>query len=356
MGSATLRIVIPGGTGQLGRTLTRYFSARGDRVTVLTRNARRAGPAAQAPGSEKDPVPWRTLPWDGESLGEWTEALEGADVLINLAGRSVNCRYTPENQREILASRLRSTRALGEAIRGLVQPPKVWMNASTATIYRHTFDRAMDEVAGEIGGREADAPASWRFSIDVAKQWEESFFAAATPRTRKVALRGGMVMSPAPGGIFWQLLRLVRLGLGGAAGSGNQYVSWIHELDFVKAVDYLIAHREIESAVNITAPVPLPNRDFMRALGEAWGISFGLPASEWMLAVATFVHRTESELLLKSRRVVPRRLLEHGFQFEFPNWPEAARDLVGRWRARPIASARRECIQKVLEESHERSN
>jgi uncharacterized protein len=353
--SKALRIVIPGGTGQLGRILTRHFSGLGHHVTVLTRSAGRARAMGNPPGLKKDGFLWRALPWDAESLGEWASALEGVDVLINLTGRSVNCRYNAGNRREILESRLRSTGVLGEAIRGLAHPPKVWMNASTATIYRHSFDRAMDETSGEIGGSEADAPTKWRFSIDVATQWEASFFGAVTPRTRKVALRGGMVMSPDSNGIFGQFLRLVRLGLGGAAGSGKQYMSWIHDQDFARAVDYLIEHEEIEGVVNVTAPTPLPNSDFMRAVREAWGIGFGLPAREWMLSVATFGHRTESELLLKSRRVVPGRLLEHGFQFEFPTWPEAARDLVRRVREQVVRAKSKERIQKSLEEARERT-
>jgi uncharacterized protein len=346
MATKALRIVIPGGTGQIGQILIRHLCGRGHHVTVLTRNA---------PGPKKDWVPWRTMAWDAESLGGWVSALEGADVLINLAGRSVNCRYTPSNRREILESRVRSTQVLGDAIRGLRQPPKVWINASTATIYRHSFDRAMDEASGEIGGREADAPASWRFSIDVATQWEASFFGATTPGTRKVAVRGGMVMGPDSRGIFGQFLRLVRLGLGGAAGSGKQYLSWIHDQDFARAVDYLIEQEEIAGVVNVTAPAPLPNRDFMRAVREAWGIGYGLPAREWMLSLATFVHRTESELLLKSRRVVPGRLMEHGFQFEFPTWPEAARDLVRRVCETSVDAKSKERIQKSLEETRERT-
>jgi len=352
--SKGLRIVIPGGTGQIGRILTRHFSGLGHHVTVLTRSAGRARAMGNPPGLEKDGLLWRALPWDAESLGDWASALEDVDVLINLTGRSVNCRYNAGNRRQILESRLRSTEVLGAAIRGLAHPPKVWMNASTATIYRHSFDRAMDE-ASESGGREADAPASWRFSIDVATRWEASFFGAVTPRTRKVALRGGMVMGPDPSGIFRQLLRLVHLGLGGAAGRGKQYMSWIHDQDLARAVDYLIEREEIDGVVNVTAPTPLPNGDFMRAVREAWGIEFGLPAREWMLRVATFVHRTESELLLKSRRVVPGRLLEHGFQFEFPTWPGAARDLVRRVREREVQVKSKKRIQRSLEETRERT-
>ena len=243
----------------------------------------------------------------------------------------------------------------GRGDQRLEQPPKLWMNASTATIYRHGFDRAMDESSGVIGGREVGAPAKWRFSIDVATRWESAFFGAATPLTRKVALRGGMVMSPDSSGIFGQFLRLVRWGLGGAAGSGKQYVSWIHDQDFARAVDYLISHEEMDGVVNVTAPAPLPNRDFMRAVREAWGIGFGLPAREWMLGLATFVHRTESELLLKSRRVVPRRLLEDGFRFDFPAWPEAAQDLVRRVREESLEAKSRQSIKGGLEQTDERT-
>jgi len=326
-----LRIAIPGGTGQLGQILTRNPS-----------------------GPTQDWVPWRTLAWDGETLGEWSSALEGADVLINLAGRSVNCRYKSRNRREILDSRVLSTQVLAKAIRGLAHPPKVWLNASTATIYRHSFDRAMDEVSGEIGEREAQAPASWKFSIDVATQWEASFFGAA-PRTRKVAPRGGMVMSPDASGIFGQSLRLVRVCLGGAAGNRKQYMSWIHDQDFARAVDYLIEPEEMEGVVNVTAPAPLPNRDFMRAIREAWGIGFALPEYEWMLGGATLVQRSESEWLLKSRRVIPGRLGAHGFPLGFPTWPEAARDLVRRVREAVVKAKSKEQIQKSLEEARERT-
>jgi NAD dependent epimerase/dehydratase family enzyme len=207
------------------------------------------------------------------------------------------------------------------------------MNASTATIYRHALDRAMDEGSGELGGHEPDAPSSWRFSIEVATAWEECFFAALTPQVRKVALRSSMIMSPDRDGIFDMLLRLVRFGLGGASGSGEQFVSWIHDVDFVNALEYLISHEEIDGAVNVASPNPLANRLFMRDLRQAWGISIGLPASKWMLEVGAIFLRTETELILKSRRVVPGRLLESGFKCEFPEWPAAARDLVEKWRA-----------------------
>jgi len=206
------------------------------------------------------------------------------------------------------------------------------MNASTATIYRHATDRGMDEATGEIGGSEPGVPTSWRFSIEVAKRWEETFLAASLPGTRRVALRAAIVMTPDRGGTFDVLSGLVRCGLGGAVGSGEQYVSWIHEWDFVRAIEYLTEREDIEGVVNIASPAPLPNREFMRVLREEFGVRVGLPAARWMLEVGTWILRTEPELVLKSRRVMSGRLLESGFQFEFSEWHAAARDLVARWR------------------------
>jgi hypothetical protein len=206
------------------------------------------------------------------------------------------------------------------------------MNASTATIYRHALDRPMDEATGEIGGRECDVPSTWRFSIDVATGWEQSFFSANTPNTRRIALRSAMTMSPDPGGVFCQLLRLVRFGLGGTAGSGQQFVSWIHDTDFLRSIDYLIAHEELDGPINLAAPNPLPNREFMQALRQAAGAATGLPSTRFMLELGAWFLRTETELILKSRRVIPGRLLQSGFNFQFPEWESAARDLVGRYR------------------------
>jgi uncharacterized protein (TIGR01777 family) len=315
-----LRIVLAGGNGQIGTLLARHFHGCGHQVVVIARSVQ--------------PAPWRVVPWDGATGGNWAGELERSDVLINLAGRSVNCRYTSENRRAIKESRVQSTLALGGAIAGLAHPPRLWMNASTATIYRHALDRAMDEDTGEIGGSERDCPPSWHFSIDVASSWEGAFFSATTPDTRKIALRSAMTMSPDPGGIFAELLRLVRLGLGGTAGSGKQFVSWIHGADFIRSIEFLMAHEEIDGPVNLAAPNPLPNRDFMRTLRQAWGTPLGLPAPRPLLELGAVFLRTETELILKSRRVVPGRLLRAGFEFQFPEWPDAAKDLVGRWRGK----------------------
>jgi uncharacterized protein (TIGR01777 family) len=270
--------------------------------------------------------------WDGETLGEWTSEVEGADAVINLAGQSVNCRYTAENRRIIIDSRVNSTRVVGQAIAQSNNSPRVWLQASTATLYAHRYDAPNDEATGIIDGSEVNAPDTWRFSIDVVKKWERELNAAATPNTRKVLLRSAIVMAPDSGGSFDLLLRLVRFGLGGSAGDGKQYVSWIHDQDFVHAADWLIQHEDLEGPVNLAAPNPLPNAEFMRTLRQAWGIPFGLPATEWMLELGAWALRSETELNLKSRRVIPKRLLDSGFTFQFPTWANAARDLCRRWR------------------------
>ena len=286
-----MNILIPGGSGQVGTILARHLHASGHAVTVLSRNPQ--------------PAPWRVIAWDGLTPGDWVADLEQSEVVINLAGRSVNCRYTAENRRIIHDSRIRSTLLLNEAISGLRHPPDLWINASTATIYRHSLDRTMDEASGELGGGEPAAPDTWNFSIGVAKGWEEAFFATQTPHTRKVAIRSAMTFSPDRGGVFDVFSALVRRGLGGWQGSGAQFVSWIHEADFVRAVDFLIAHEEMAGVVNLASPNPLPNRDFMRALRDAWGVRAGLPTPAWMIEIGAIFMRTESELVLKSRRVCP---------------------------------------------------
>ena len=319
-----MRIVIPGGTGQVGQILARHFHANNHAVTVLSRSPHQA--------------PWRVVPWDSVTAGPWTTELERADVCINLAGRSVNCRYNRANRRAIFDSRVQSTKLLNQVIASLKNPPAIWLNASTATIYRHSLDRPMDEATGELGGNEPGAPDTWTFSIEVAKAWEEAFFSTPTPRTRKVALRSAMTFSPDPGGVFDVFLALVRHGLGGTNGSGKQFVSWIHEIDFIRSIELLIATEDFTGVVNLASPHPLPNRDFLRAIREAWGTHIGLPTTSWMIEIGTFLMRTESELVLKSRQVVPGRLLDAGFQFTFRYWPEAAGDLVTRWKARKFTA------------------
>lgn len=308
-----MKVVVPGGHGQIGVPLVRALHENGHDVVVLSRARRDA--------------PWHVVEWDGRTLDAWAREIDGADAVVNLAGRSVNCRYHPANRREIMDSRIESTRVIGEAIAAASHPPATWLQMSTATIYAHRYDAANDEATGILGGDEPDAPDTWRFSIDVATSWEREAESTPLPDTRLVPTRLAMVMSPEPGGTFDLLLKLVRRGLGGPVGDGRQYLSWVHERDFIAAMTWLLEHDDVHGAVNIASPNPLPQAEFMQVLREAAGVRIGLPATRWMLEVGAFLMRTESELILKSRRVVPGRLLEHGFDFEFPTWPAAARDL-----------------------------
>ena len=314
-----MKIVIPGGSGQVGTLLARAFAKDGHNVVVLSRGRANA-------------VLWRVVPWDAASLGSWRDELEGADAVINLAGRNVNCRYTDQNRRLIMDSRVNSTSVVGAAIGLCKTPPRVWLQASTATIYAHRFDAPNDESRGIVGGSEPDAPDTWRFSIDVATSWERAANAFELQHTRRVLLRSAITLNPDSGSAFDILLRLVRFGLGGTSGNGRQFVSWIHETDFISAVIWLIRNESIEGAVNLAAPNPVTNDEFMRTLREEWGSKIGLPSPGWLLEVGAMLIRTETELLLKSRRVVPGILTAQGFQFEFPTWREAAHDLCKRWR------------------------
>ncbi|WP_264349542.1 TIGR01777 family oxidoreductase [Streptomyces milbemycinicus] len=307
-----MKIVIPGGTGQVGGILNRALTAAGHEVVVLTRR----------PTHDSD------LRWDGRTLGPWAETIDGSDVVINLAGRSVSCRYTKENLQAMMDSRVDSARVVGEAIADARRPPRVWLQMSTATIYAHRFDAPHGEATGVIGGGEPDVPRYWDFSVEIAKNWEREQRRAQTPHTRKVALRSAMVMSPDRGGVFDYLLWLARLGLGGPVAGGAQYVSWIHDRDFVRAAQFLIDRDDITGPVNLAAPAPLPQRAFMHALRKAWGVPVGLPATKWMAEIGAFVLRSDTELLLKSRRVVPGRLLDTGFTFDHAHWPQAADELV----------------------------
>jgi uncharacterized protein len=302
------RIVVPGGGGYLGRFVTEEFARQDYDVVVLSRKER------ASEGSI------RTVSWDGKTLGAWAGELDGAAAVINLAGRSVNCRYTAANRQEIHDSRLHSTRVLGEAIAGCASPPPVWLNASSATIYRHAEDRPMDEASGEIGKG---------FSVDVCLQWEKTLREASTPGTRKVAMRTALVLGPAEGGVMAAFLRLVRLGLGGTQGPGTQFVSWVHVQDFLRTIRWLMDHPELEGPVNIAAPNPVPNREFMRTLREVCGQPIGLPAFTWMLEIGAFFLGTETELLLKSRRVVPGRLIASGFEFRYPELRGVLEQIIG---------------------------
>ena len=304
------KIIIAGGSGFLGNALAKTFLAQRCEVVVLTRSPRERTDGA------------KEISWDAKSVGDWSKCLDGAEAVINLAGKSVDCRYTEANRQAIIASRVDSTRVIGEAIAKCQTPPRVWLNSSSATLYKHTFTTPMDE-AGETG---ATPEANDAFSIEVIRQWERALDEAHTPNTRKVALRITLVFGR-DGGVFPVLHRLTRFGLGGKMGSGKQFVSWIHVADFCRAVEWLVAHDDLSGAINLAAPNPLPNRELARRLREASGVPFGLPASEWMLEVGAFFIRTETELMLKSRYVVPGKLLASGFKFEFSELRGALADL-----------------------------
>src|SRR5438034_2159890 len=308
------RVVVAGGSGFIGSFLLKKI-ARDYDIVVLTRS----------PRENDGDIP--QVRWDGRTLGEWTRELDGARALINLSGRSVNCRYNARNRRDILESRVEARRILGEAVGRTREQPPGWVNASTAIIYKHTFDRLMDEATGEIG---ATPEAKDAFSIEVACAWEQTLNEARTPATRKVALRTAMVFAASEGGVYRTLRSLTRWGLGGSIAGGHQFISWIHEEDFCRAVEWLIDRDDFSGLVNVASPNPIPQREMMRIIRRGCGVPFGLPATRWMLEVAAFAHRTEAELIIKSRRVVPGRLLAAGFRFRFPRMEDAVREIEGR--------------------------
>lgn len=303
-------IVIFGANGFLGRYLCRHFARQGKEVVAVARNRK---------GWSGDGM---FLEWDGKTAGPWTLALEGAEAVINLAGRSVNCRYHGENRRDILDSRVDSTQAIGRAITGCKVPPKVWLNAATATWYRHAEDRPQDDWLGEPGEG---------FSCEVARAWEEAFFGAMVPaQTRKVALRTGMVLANEEDTVFDMLWKLTRCGLGGAMAGGSQRVSWIHMEDFLRAIEFIIGDPFLDGAVNVTAPDFPSNREWMRVFREAVGMPLGLPARRWMLEIGARLLRTETELITKSRWAEPLRLHDAGFRWRWARAADAVADLEAR--------------------------
>jgi uncharacterized protein (TIGR01777 family) len=304
------KIIIAGGSGFLGTALARTFIARGDEVFVLTRS----------PQSRTDGV--KDIAWDAKTLGDWASLVNGADTVLNLTGKSVDCRYTEKNRRLIIDSRVDSTCVVGEAIAHCKNPPRLWLNASSATLYKHDPAQPADE-SGPTG---ATAEAKDEFSIEVIRQWERALDESPTPRTRKVALRIAMVFG-LTSGVFPVLCRLARFGLGGKMANGRQFVSWIHEEDFCRAIEWITDHDDLIGPVNLVAPNPLTNAEMMRLVRKECGAPFGLPAAEWMLEIGAFFLRTETELIIKSRRVVPGKLLTSGFQFHFPTLEDALRNL-----------------------------
>jgi len=300
------KIVFAGGNGYLGTVLSEYYRNLADEIIILSRKPKAAN------GNIK------TLVWDGRTAGEWMTTLEGADMLVNLCGKNVNCRYTKANRAEIINSRVIPTKLLGRVIGKLQSPPKLWINLSSATIYRHAEDRPQDEITGDIG---------YGFSIEVCKQWEAVFYEADTPHTRKIALRMGIVLGMGDGA-FPRLFTLVKFGLGGRLGDGKQYLNWVHEQDAARCTEFLLQHTELEGNINCTAPVSMQNTAFMTTLRKAWGIPFGLPTPAWLLSIGMAIVGSERELLLKSRWVMPKRLLDAGYQFMFAKAEYAIKDLL----------------------------
>ena len=315
--SGRRKIVLPGGSGFLGRTLASWFTAKGDQVVVLSRGKIGMDHA-------------KVVQWDARTPGPWTEELEGADAVINLAGRSVNCRYTARNRDLMMRSRTESTSVLGEAIANCAEPPPFWANSSTATIYRHRYDAPNDEETGLYG---SEPEAKDAYSIKVATAWEESFLKAfqthGLSETRGVLLRMAMVIGAEPGGVFHVLRRLTKLGMGGQMGHGRQYVSWLHAVDLCRSIEWLMETCDAEGIYNLAAPHPVPNAEMMKTFRREFHRPVGLPAPKWMLEVGAFFMRTETELILKSRRVEPKRLLDEGFEFAYPRLEDALKDLAG---------------------------
>lgn len=309
------RVLIFGGTGHMGAAIKRHLDPAEYKITVVTRN----------PKSADD------LHWDARTLGPWADALDGAEVVMNLAGRRVHCRYNEANKKEMMDSRILSTRILGEAISQSPNPPKVWLQASTATLYAHTFGPANDDITGVMAGSEPDAPAEWKYSIEIGTKWEEALNQAVTPSTRKVAMRTAIMMGVDKESALDVFSGLTRKGLGGRLASGKQWVSWVHELDMVRAIQFLI-ESDLEGPVNIASPNPLPQAEFGKELRQAWGVPFGLPATPWMIAIGAWFMDGDSEIVLKSRRVIPKRLTDAGFEFQFPEFGPAVRDLVAKMR------------------------
>jgi uncharacterized protein (TIGR01777 family) len=299
------KLIIAAGTGFLGQALVNHFKEKSDEIIILTR------------GKTETKENIKYVNWDAKTFSGWENELENATILINLAGKSVDCRYNDENKKEILASRIDSTAILNQAILQCKNPPKHWLNSSTATIYRHSLDKQMDEIEGEIGND---------FSMNVAKAWEKAFFEVETPRTLKTALRTSIVLGK-NGGAFIPLKTLAKIGFGGKQGTGNQFISWIHEKDFARAIEFIL-EKEMLGVVNVVSPKPIRNEAFMKLLRKTVKCPIGIPMPEKLLKLGAKIIKTETELVLKSRNVIPKRLRENGFEFEFENIEETFKNLL----------------------------
>ncbi|HEU5292783.1 MAG TPA: TIGR01777 family oxidoreductase [Cyclobacteriaceae bacterium] len=300
------KIVIAGGSGYIGKVLTNYFQDQTEEIIVLSRRK----------SVTMENV--RTVQWDVKHQGEWVKELENADALLNLTGKSVNCRYHDKNKREILESRVDATNILGGAISHLKNPPKVWIQYASATIYKHAEDSPMDEYSGEIGEG---------FSVNVCKKWEGAFWNQHVPGTRKVLLRVAIVFGKVDG-VFVRLENLVRFGFGGKHGNGNQMVSWVHDEDLSRITDWILKHEQIEGTFNAASPDPVQNWELMKAIRSSQKVVFGLNAPTWLLRIGAWIIGTETELILKSRWVIPKKLEELGFTFKFKTIKEAIHEIT----------------------------
>lgn len=307
------KIVIAGGSGFIGQALVAYFS-KYNNVIVLSRNA---GEVNNSYSQSMLTNAITNVYWDGKTLGNWCKVIDGSDVVINLCGKSVNCRYTKANKQAIFDSRTIPTKVIGEAIRLCKQPPTLWLNAASATIYRHATDKPQDEFVGEI---END------FSVQVCKKWEASFFEQETPFTRKVALRTAITLGN--GGVMIPYFNLLKFGLGGKQGSGKQMYSWVHIDDVCGIIDFVYNHTNVEGMINVSSPNPVTNNTFMQVLRQQTNTNIGLPAFTWMLKIGAALIGTETELILKSRWVLPTKLLNYGYQLKYPHLEQAVNAIV----------------------------
>ncbi len=290
-----MKIVIAGGSGSIGNWLSNYFAEKDHEVIILSRKI------------HPDKKNIKFLLWDGKTLGNWVAALNGADIIINLSGKSVNCRYTEKNRRLILESRIFSTRIIGEAIHKIKQAPKIWFNAASATIYRDAYDFPQDEFTGEIGSD---------FSMNICKAWEKCFYEMDVPDTRKIVLRMAITLGINDGAMS-RMKNLARLGLGGKMGTGKQMMSWVHVEDIARTIEFLYAHENLNGIFNVSSPYPISNNEFMSAIRKAMKMPFGIPTPKWILNIGAKLIGTEPELILKSRWVIPQKLIGEGFKFKY---------------------------------------
>ncbi|HUR64819.1 MAG TPA: TIGR01777 family oxidoreductase [Chitinophagaceae bacterium] len=314
------KIVIAGGSGFIGQEMIRYWGKENS-IIVLTR---------QLPDAKNNRNKYNSLSaeelrntsfvkWDGRTAGDWVAQINAADLIINLAGKSVNCRYNKKNKKEILDSRVNAVKAIGEAIRRCTAPPELWINAGSATVYRHAPDKPQDEYSTEFQDG---------FSERVCHVWEETFFGQPTPATRKVALR--MAITLGPGGVLIPYFNLLKFGLGGKQGSGKQMFTWIHVEDTCRMIEWAAEHETMSGVYNCCSPHPVSNKEFMAILRKVTGNKFGLPAYTWMLKVGALLIGTETELVLKSRWVVPTKVLESGFTFKYPLLKDAFTEIINK--------------------------